>query len=386
MSKLCEKDTCTGCMACYNACPVGAVTVKEDDLGVLVPEIKEDKCIDCKKCTRVCPMLNEVEKAQPKQAYALYTKDAADRKTCASGGVATTFSRWVIGQGGVVFGSGFDQQSTPVFKKATKTEQLEEFKGSKYVYVFPGLIYRDVLKELKEGKLCLFVGTPCQVDGLKRFLNKDYDNLVTVDLICHGTPPFSYLKEWLEYKGVDYNAYSVKPEFRGRKDYFLTVRNEDDKILYSKRINEDVYFESFMSGLISRQSCYSCEYATEKRVSDITIGDFWRIEKGALDGYKGKISVALINTERGENFLKELSDKFVFEKREVKEAVDGNAQLRCPSRVHTERAEFLKGYIAEKSFVKAIKKTSVVRAVTLSCIKNKVLKIPRFIVKKMPKK
>lgn len=377
MIELCDKKDCTACMACYNACSFNAIEIETDSLGALTPIINSDKCKKCGKCMKACPVINKPTEHKAKEAIALYTKNSKD-KNCSSGGVATTISRKIIQTGGVVFGTGFSDDGTPIYKKATLEEQLEEFKGSKYVYCFPGKVYCDVKRELQNGKTCLFIGTPCHVAGLKGYLEKEYENLITIDLICHGTPPYAYLKEYIHSLGIPENSVG-KVAFRGEKDYYLTVYDKQFKEVYSKKQEEDIYFHSFMNGLILRDTCRKCSYTKAARGSDITIGDFWGISKDALNGYKGKISVALPNTVKGINILENYKDCFHMETRSLEEAVLGNAQLRRPSLAHTDTELFKKEYMRTESFMKAISATNIKRETRKNAILNKVLKIPRII-------
>ena len=350
-------------MACYNACSFDAIKIITDSLGSLIPFIDKQQCKQCGKCVSVCPVINSPELHEAKEAIALYTKNSEDKKTCASGGVATSLARKIIQAGGVVFGTGFSDEGMPVYKKAEVEEQLEEFKGSKYVYCFPSKIYCEIKQELKSGKPCLFVGTPCHVAGLKGYLGQEYENLITIDLICHGTPPYIYLKQYINQLGISEKSIS-KVSFRGENDFFLVVYNKELKKVYSKKLDEDVYFHSFMNGMILRDICRKCNYTKKERVSDITIGDFWGISKNALNGYKGKISVALPNTEKGIDFLAKHADCFCMEKRNLEEAVSGNAQLIRPSLVHVDTDLFRQEYIRTGDFIKSINATSIKKEVT----------------------
>lgn len=374
--KLCNRDECTACMSCFNTCGFHAIEMKEDELGALIPEINEEKCKKCGKCTNACPILNPPERNAACEAIALYTKNEDDRKTCASGGVSTTFARNVIEAGGAVFGVGFSPDGTPIYKKAETMAELEEFKGSKYVYCFPGLIYQEAEKELKTGRKCLFVGTPCYVAGLLNYLGKGYSNLITVDFICHGTPPFSYLKDYItSLKIPEYSRLS----FRGKHDFYLDIYGKEGQRIYSRKYEEDEYFYSFMNGLIFRKPCRKCEFAVADRVSDITIGDFWGIAPGALEGYKGKISVALPNTQKGKEFLLKNSDSFVCEKRSYEEAIKGNTQLRRPSEIHKDCSLFDTEYKRTKSFSCAVKASAVPKETKKNRIRNTILAMPRFV-------
>lgn len=373
--KLCSYELCSGCMACFNACAFDAIEVKEDSLGMLRPYIRDDLCRNCGRCTQVCPGVTEIKGEKPSIALALYTNNLEDRRTCSSGGVATTLSRTVIDNGGCVFGAGYDKGNV-LFKKATTQDELEEFKGSKYVFSNPGLIYREVEKELKAGKFCMFIGTPCQVDGLKHYLGKAYDNLITIDLICHGTPPYKYLEEHM--KSIVNDVTNIIPKFRGEDEMRLKlVMCDNNNVCYVKRYDEDIYFHAFLNGIIHREPCYKCRYANIDRVSDITIGDFWGLDKNALGGYDGRISVALLNTQAGKEFFHINEGLFSVEVRKVEEAVSGNAQLRKPSVQHKNRKVFCDEYIKSGSFIKAASKSGIIKEVKHNIIWNRIMFVPR---------
>ena len=381
---LCEKTQCTGCLACYNACAFHAIQLYKDDLGCIYPQIDEKLCRNCGRCAGVCPILQPPTRQYPLEAKALYTKDESDRKTCASGGVATTLYRAVLKKGGAVFGTGFDENGMPGLTHVKAESDLEKAKGSKYVYAFPNMIYYEVEMQLKKGKQCLFIGTPCQVAGLKAFLKKEWDSLVTIDLICHGTPPQEYLQQHLHSKTNGKSFVSVK--FRGAQGFLLLARDEMGNSVYSKNFEEDEYFISFLQSLTYRENCYTCTFACEERVGDLTIGDFWGIAKDAMNGYKGRISVALLNTEKGRTFLQENEDLFIMETRTVEEAITGNGQLRHPAKPHSKRDVFTQVYQQTGDFQKAVDAAGITDTVKKACVKNRILKIPRWIKHKLLKK
>ncbi len=364
---LCDSEKCTGCAACYNVCSFDAISMSEDDLGAVKPVIDLNKCKECGLCKKVCPVILNNKKNKPIKCYAAYTKNEKDVKTVTSGGVATAFGRYVLSENGVVYGTEFDQ--TAKFSRAEDVEMLEKFKGSKYVYIFPDKIYQAVKNDLKNGRTCLFVGTPCQIDGLKSFLRKEYENLITVDLICHGTPPFKYLKEHL----MAFDGKYKKVSFRGEKEFKLICSDEIGTILFEKPHHLDEYYVSFLEALTYRENCYVCSYAKPERVSDLTIGDFWGLDNNALNGYKGKKSVVLINTERGKAFFDKASELLVFEERDVHEAIRGNAQLRNPSNPHRKR-EIFKCEYKKSGFKISMRKSGISFCVLMNrikfCIKN----------------
>lgn len=350
--EICKKEKCTGCFACMNICPCDAIAVGTDEYGKTVPVIKKEKCIECERCVKVCPMNQRVDYHYPMQCYAAWAKNEEERKDCSSGGIATELSKAVVEEGGVVYGAAFDQNLELAHMRAVTKEDLQNFKGSKYVQSYIGMSFRMVKEDLKEGKKVLFIGTPCQVAGIKAYLGREYENLLIVDLICHGTPPMEYLKEYLQV--VDPKKRTRRLTFRGEKDYCFTLYDEKGE-LYCAKSNRDPYFYGFLKGLIHRDNCYQCVYAKAERCSDITIGDFWGLQRESLNiAYNGRISVVLINTSNGTRMWEMYKNLFFFEERTVEEAVEGNAQLRRASLCHADRSLFLKRY-KRQGFTKAVR-------------------------------
>ncbi len=377
MKTVCEANGCTGCMACYAACRFDAIEIQTDELGVLHPCIREDICRNCGACTAVCPSNRPIVTNTPMKAYAMYAADPNDRIKSASGGVASVLYRSVLQGGGAVFGVGYDENAMPILKSADSLTQAEEFAGSKYVYAYPGRIYTEVKERLEKGTKCLFIGTPCQIAGLKGYLSqKEYSNLITIDIICHGVPPFRYLEEYVHTVNRKKKAVK-KVTFRGERNGYLTVWKNDTSYIFSRKQEEDIYYHSFLRSLIHRHACYSCQYANAHRVSDITIGDFWGLDAKALDGYPGGKSVVLIHTERGDAFMESHLPCFVYEERPVAEAIAGNARLRGPAVPHKDREAFCKVYSESQDFMKAIRVTSIPKETRKYRIRNKVLKLPR---------
>ncbi|MBQ3417903.1 MAG: Coenzyme F420 hydrogenase/dehydrogenase, beta subunit C-terminal domain [Ruminococcus sp.] len=374
---LCAAEKCLGCMACYNACAIGAIGIHEDELLTLLPKIDPEKCISCKRCSKVCPVLNPVYGHKPVEGYAAHICDEHDIKTCSSGGIAAAFYRRIIESGGSVVGAFTHGEQAPSYGVTDNKNDIEKLKGSKYVYVDPGKVFCRIKKDLDSDKLCLFVGTPCHVDALNHFLGKDYKNLITVDLICHGTPPFSYLSDHI--RSVNKHRRKIKSySFRGERD-FSFVLNSDDSVVYQKSAGEDCYYLAFLDGLIHRKNCYSCPYANPCRVSDITIGDYWGRPDGILNGYKGKVSAVLINNSKGKDFWNKITDQIEFEITSVDDIIAGNGQLRQPSVPHHERRQFEEAILSGCSFDDAVGKTSISAKVNRNRIRSKVLWIPRTI-------
>lgn len=378
MRMLCDSDKCLSCFACFASCSKGAIKMHEDELGKLLPRIDESKCVHCGCCEKVCPQINPVKKNMPLQCYAGYAKLDPDIKKSSSGGLATALGRFTLKNSGVVYGAVFSNQEFS-YAAITDTQTLDKLRGSKYVYSAAGKIYSDIKQQLNNGVLCTFIGLPCQVAGLRTFLGKEYDNLVTVDLICHGAPPFKYLEEYVNSLGLLGKYDSVM--FRGERNYFFSVVDCEGNVIYSKKQQEDRYFEAFMTGLIHRNCCYSCQFASSERVSDITLGDFWGLDRNILSEYSGRISCALINTPKGKEIFEKVSNDLIFIERSVSEAINGNEQLRRPSNRNPKRDVFEESYI-KKGLSSALRDSSISKRVKYFTLKNKLLYFPR-IVKRM---
>ncbi len=375
MPELCNIDTCTSCQSCYNACPFDALQMRESALSTLIPDVDVSKCRECGLCEKACPVINPLQLSYPRMAMALYTRNADDRLSCSSGGAATLFARRIIKAGGVVYGATA-KNGVPRFVRVDKEEDLTLLKGSKYVFCNPGMIYKSAKADLDAGKRCLFIGLPCNVAALRRYLRKGYQNLITVDLVCHGTPPAEYLRKHLEDKIGSLDKVG-DVTFRGRRDFCTTAYDINGKIVYSKNQYEDEYFASFMGAVTYKPVCYNCSFACPERVSDITIGDFWGIGSDALESYNGKISLALINSGIGEEFFLQCKDDMIWECRSVEEAIAGNHQLRHPSVLSGKAKMFRKEYETSGSLDRAFR-ASGVRSTT---IRNKFRRILFYLPK-----
>lgn len=352
---VCEKEKCTGCFACYNICPQHAIEMIEDEYGFIYPEINKQKCTDCGLCTKICPSINQVRTQKPTKSFAMWNKDETIREKSTSGAAATTFYSYILLQGGVGYGCDNIKDGRVAFTRIENLNQLENIKGSKYVHAYIEDAYQNVKKDLKDGKRVLFIGTPCQIAGLKSYLQKENDNLITVDIICHGVPSQRFLKEEIESKIG--NEKFDKITFRDENGWNFKIM-EGNKIVYQQVAQENYYIKLFLSGLCYRDNCYQCQYANSARVSDITIGDFWGIQGDEFKNEKEKgISVILPITSKGEKFIEEVkanTDIFLQEK-SAEEAIHGNAQLNRPSRKHKKHKKFKKLY-KKKGYYKATRK------------------------------
>lgn len=363
MDKICEFDKCTGCSACYNICPVHAIEMMPSaPLGDIHPQINHDICIECHLCEKVCPVNNPVELRSPLRAIAMISKDKEDLMSSASGGASTVLAQKIIEQGGIVYGCVENSYKDITHRRITTLPDLNKLKGSKYVQSDINDIYRQVRQDLRNGKSVLFTGTPCQNGGLKSFLRKDYPSLYLVDLCCHGVPSQEMLQKDCEYllqHAVGKWEKDIKVTFR-RKGPYVEDKDKPFSVAYGTfLINEegcrikirrnsdaflrDNYITAFMNGLIFRDSCYTCTYAGARRCSDITIADFWGLNRCRVPQANG-VSLLLINTEKGMALAERSLGETVWEERPVSEAINGNGQFIHPSAMPDNRQQFLKEY------------------------------------------
>lgn len=355
MKEICVKEKCTGCSACFNACSQKAITMSEDACGFIHPNIDQNLCIDCGLCAKVCPVNTKVTFKYPLDCYAATVKSDEELLSCASGGMATELSRYVINRGGIVYGCTGKNIRNVHHIRINKIEDIELLKGSKYVQSFIGEVYKNVRKDIQTGCFVLFIGTPCQVAGLKGFLrHKDYQNLFTVDIVCHGVPSQKMLNDNISLYCAENEDISVS--FR-KKVYTPSKCGASWRIIYgwfyqTKNMSaqhaikyyKDPYMFGFLTPLTFRNSCYICPYANISRCSDFTLGDFWGLGKDACFINGKGVSVVLVNTDKAASVWSEVSEKCVWVRREIVEAQKGNCQLQVSSYMHKNYSMFMSLY------------------------------------------
>lgn len=341
-------DKCCGCGACASICPKAAIILSESEYcGFVFPTVDHEKCLDCNLCTKVCPELSFPNSAMPLITLAVKCKDHSDYMTCASGGAATLLSRYFISSGGVVYGCSLKNYNTIRHIRVDREEDLEKLKGSKYVQSDMGMVYSNVKNDLRSGLNVLFIGTPCQVGALKNYLQHSWDNLFTVDLVCHGVPSQAMLRnavqiEMEKSRGLDENT---TVNFRWKMEYgiqFGIQYGNHGKIIKSVPAHRDPYMTAFINRLSYRESCYQCIFARTERVGDVTIGDFWglgKVNPSELD-IKSGVSLLLVNTLKGKKLWESVKDNFIFEERMLEEAVGGNKPLQRPTERPYNRDKF----------------------------------------------
>lgn len=306
-----DKKDCCGCYACAQICPKQCIELIADNEGFSYPKVDRDVCIDCGLCERVCPVINQRDCREPLAIYATKHTNHETRMNSSSGGVFSLLAEHVLTEGGVVFGAKYDEEFNVVHGYTEKIQELKMFQGSKYVQSFIGDTFSHAKQFLVDGRKVLFAGTPCQIAGLKNFLQKEYDNLLTLDIICHGVPSPAvwqkYKDELKEGEGiVSLKKVNFRDKTRGWDNYSCsyTIGYENDEETVSINHHKDPYMRLFIANYSLRPSCYNCPAKAGRSGSDITLGDCWgikRIEK-TFDDNKG-VGVCVINKE---NYLKDI--------------------------------------------------------------------------------
>lgn len=381
-----DKTACCACGACLNICPKRAIAMRQDENGFLYPQIDPALCVGCGLCKSVCAyQCASVASAQP-ETFAAAAGDV-DLSQSASGGLFASLAQAVLTQGGAVYGCAMEQTDGQLAARhicAETPQALARLKGSKYVQSETGRIYQDVQEKLLAGRMVLFSGTPCQVDGLKGFLRKDYGNLFTVDIICHGVPSLQLFRDYLQHAQGKVGGKITGFHFRDKRFGWklhgcMLVEKETGKTepVYFEP-EESSYYQMFLNSYTYRENCYSCPYACSSRPGDVTIGDFWNIDLvhpqylkengGQLEEKKG-ISCLVVNSDRGQELLRRFGSGIVMKRSSYEEASRYNAQLTRPSAMRAERDVVLglyreSGYAAvERWYRKRLRKIRLIRAV-----------------------
>lgn len=344
-----SKYNCCGCTACLAVCPINAISMIEDEEGFLYPKIEETLCINCHKCEKVCPLKAGNHFHEPLKILGAKNKNDVIRSNSSSGGVFSIVADYVQSQGGVVYGAAFDESYQVKHMRAKECGEWKKFCISKYVQSDMNNIFQLVKKDLIDGKMVLFSGTPCQVDGLKHSLNGVIcDKLITCDIVCHGVPSPKIWKDYLNYLTNHTGKKIGSVSFRDKKcggwhNSRLTIKDENNQILLSETQRENFFFQLFVCHYILRPSCHYCQYANFHRPGDFTFGDFWGIEKNftQFDDDKG-VSLVMVNTKKGVSILENIQDRMDCFLVNQKQCTQPN--LEQPSKENPNRGEFWRWY------------------------------------------
>ena len=333
--KTLEKKECYGCTACVEACPKHCITMKADEEGFFYPAIDKDVCIKCGLCEKVCPFEHpKYNNADTPKVYATYLKDEKQRSQSTSGGLFYAIASWIIAQQGIVYGAAFNDNFKLRHIGIDTLEGLTRLRGSKYLQSYLGDVFAEIKRFLQAGRWVYFVGTGCQVAGLKSFLHKSYDTLVTSDLVCHGVPSQKMFDWHLDYLRDKEQAEITSYQFRDLAgwggcetyEYVSQTRGNRKRKLYSYELSPYLY--SFMHAFNYRYSCYDCKFAKVPRQGDITLADYWGVRKffPELDLNKG-VSLILINTLKGKDIWDQIKHLLVYRQSCVENAATYNGNL-----------------------------------------------------------
>lgn len=374
-----NRDKCTGCGACVQKCPQNCITWENKEFDFRYPIVNEEICINCGLCEKVCPIDKKRNNNEEQRAYAVVHKDDEIIKHSTSGGAFSAIAQFVLRKQGIVYGCSMDETFQVVHIRVDNEKDLEKLRGSKYVQSDVKNTYSLAEADLKQGLWVLYTGTPCQIVGLRSYLGREYETLITADIVCHGVGSQGYFDKFLDYARQRLGNI-VELKFRSKKfvgwscgGTIVTKNNNKDRSRPFYNHN-NYYYHYFLKGDVYRQSCYSCQYANTVRVGDFTLGDFWGVERYNLgiDTTAG-CSLLLVNNEKAQSVLKDMQEIELVEVA-IEKAIRRNAQLMFPSKKSLMRDELIREY-----------ETLAAKEIHMNFIrKNKMVMIKGFIKSLIP--
>lgn len=351
-----NKKDCCGCGACINICPKNAISMCEDEYGFTYPKIKKEKCINCGLCKKVCTFRAKRDNNENINNYVAFSENDEIVLKSASGGIFAEIAKDIILNGGIVYGCSMEMVDNKLHAQHIRVdsmEQLNKLQGSKYVQSDCSSVYKFVREDLKNNRLVLFSGTPCQVNSLKSFLQgKNYDNLYLIDIICHGVPSIKmfqdYIAEYEKKNECKVKEFAFRDKTYGWGLFFKIIYEKKSKII-EKTIPcfESSFYQLFLDSAIYRENCYECPFANSNRVGDLTIGDYWGIKEEhpelTIDVKRG-VSCVIVNNKHGEYLVDKFGNEIKKYKSEFEKISKHNHQLKSPSCLKKERDKILNLY------------------------------------------
>lgn len=367
---------CSNCGGCYNICPVNAITVRESGL-FYTPILDESKCTHCGLCEKICPIENQVKTQNVHCAYGAIHNDEEMLRKSSSGGVFTAIAESILSDGGVVFGAAYTEDLKEVEMRSTQEVSLEELRRSKYVESKPGHSFREVKKYLENGTKVLYCGAPCQIAGLKSYLRKDFENLITCDFSCGGMPSHKIYRQWLEgiekKLGAKVCEVNFRPKTYGWNNYAIKVCTQNGKV-YSKWAFADPYYDCFLGTHFSvRDYCLECQFSNN-HYADIILADFWKHRAISKISNRNKgISLVITNSPKGEALISSLAKTLALTVLDVEKATYNLIDKTCSS-------EFLK---RRENFIQQCEQEGFLAAVKGKKLKSGALFLMKYTVKKI---
>lgn len=376
---------CNGCHACFSACPKQCIRMERNKEGFLYPVIDTERCVNCNVCKNVCPVLNEKELSGAETtAFAVVYQSEKIRESSSSGGVFTFLAEMILRRGGVVFGAAFSDDRHSVMHTSVDTiEELYKLRGSKYLQSNIGNSYKEAEAYLKSGREVLFSGTPCQIEGLYAYLKKEYPSLYTVDLICHGVPsPMvwdMYLKSKEKELGDSVSDVNFRSKQTGWKLYSTKMQFSNGNE-YASVFRDDLYMKGFLQNLYLRSSCYECKFKGLHRRSDITLGDFWGLDKilPCMDDDKGT-SLVIVQTQKGRALFDPACDELKVIEVDALSSVARNGAALQSSAKNPKRKKFF-DKLQEENVLNLIERYT--RKNKWTIIKSRIYRYARRLLKK----
>lgn len=359
MINITDKKRCMGCHACLNICPTKCISMVPDGEGFLYPKADVKKCVDCHKCEQVCPIVHPVNQSENKPfGFGIYAKETQIQERGSSGGVFYLIASQIIADGGVVAGAAFTDRDEVSHIFVSSVEELDKICKSKYVQSSIGDAYERTKDYLQGGITVLFSGTPCQIGGLIRYLGRPYDNLFLVDIVCHGVPSPALFKKYIGYQEEKNHSKISAVTFRdktyGWSRHSIRIDFVDGK-QHVKPSLDDIYMKAYLKNLTIRPACFDCQFKSISRASDITLADFWGVQKIAPDIKSDRgTSLIMIHTERGETLFNCIKNSVNYKAIDIQEATEYNCSMIKRPKEPQNREEFII-CVFENGFEKADK-------------------------------